>query len=115
MFLGERNIDLRFVSACSVGHLLDVKKCLEQGADVNVGGGVALRYAAVHGHLEIIKYLIEQGADIHAWDDWALQLATARGYLQVANVLRKAAGDEYKCHNCIIKSTCLELCEDFRR
>jgi hypothetical protein len=43
-----------------------------------------------------------------------LRGATAKRHLQIANVVRRAAGDKYKCHKCIIKSTCLKLCKDFR-
>ena len=64
--------------------------------------------------LSAVKKCIEQGADIHVCNDWPLRLSAIKGYLQVVNVLRKAGGDEYKCHRCIIKSTCLKLCEDFR-
>ena len=56
----------------------------------------------------------ENGAYIHAYEDDTLRCAARYGHLQVVNVLRKVAGDKYKCHNCIIRSTCLKLCEDFK-
>ena len=62
----------------------------------------------------MVKYLVEQGADIHAWKDEALKWAAAEGRLDIVNFLREAAGAKYKCHECLIKSTCLELCKDFR-
>ena len=83
-------------------------------AVVHVWNDWALRDAAADGRLEIVKYLIKRGANIHAYKDEALRWAAEKGRLQVVNVLRKAAGDKYKCHKCIIKSTCLKLCEDFR-
>jgi ankyrin repeat protein len=58
------------------------------------------------------RYL-EQGANIHVYDDFALRWAAISGHLKVVNVLRKAAGDTYKCRRCIIRSTCLKLCGDF--
>jgi hypothetical protein len=94
---------------------LEVIKCLGNRADIHTQGDYALRYASHFGHLEVVKYLIEHGANIHMFSDEALRWATGNGHLQVANVLRKAAGDKYKCHKCIIRSTCLELCDDFRQ
>jgi ankyrin repeat protein len=103
--------------AAENGHLEIVKYLVEQGADIRVNNDWALRYAAYNGHLAIVKYLIEQGANIHARDDLALRWAAAAegGHLQVVNYLRKAAGDKYKCHKCLIRSTCLGLCKDFRQ
>ena len=108
------DITAKFVEACENGDLSVAKKCVEQGADIHAWDDWALRWVARGGRLDVVKYLIEQGADIHAWDDAALRWSAYEGHLQVANVLRKAAGDKYKCHKCIIKSTCLKLCEDFR-
>jgi ankyrin repeat protein len=139
------NINDKLIEACESGDLLVVKKCVKKGADIHAWEDAALRYAAINkhlkivkylvkqgadvraddddallsaaddGHLEMVKYLIEQGADIHTTSDWALRYAARNGHLQVVNVLRKAAGSKYKCHQCIIKSTCLDLCNDFRQ
>ena len=93
----------------------DVAKYLvEQGANIHVCDDFTLRVAAGNGHLDVVKYLVGHGADIHARDDCALKWATYYGHLDVTNFLREAAGPKYKCHKCLIKSTCLELCEDFR-
>jgi ankyrin repeat protein len=105
----------KLVKACSDGNLAVAKWCVEQGAYIQMWEGMALRYAAENGHLVVVRYLIEQGADIHAGYDWALRFAAEDGHLKVVNHLRKVAGDEYKCHKCLIRSTCLELCEDFRQ
>ena len=101
--------------ACANGDLSAVKKHLKQGANIHARSDNALRLAAFNGHLEIVEYLIEQGANIHLWSDMALRYAVGRKHLRIVNVLRKAAGAKYKCHKCIIKSTCLELCDDFQQ
>ena len=100
--------------AALYGHLDIVKYLVERESNIHAGRDAALRLAAYHGHLEVVKYLVEQGANIHEWNDYVLRCAVDKGHLQVVNVIRKAVGDKYKCHRCIIKSTCLELCEDFR-
>jgi ankyrin repeat protein len=107
--------DMSLRWAAERGHLEVVEYLIEQGANIHARYDAALRWAAYKGHLEIVKYLIEHGASIHANRDEALRGAAFNGHLQVANVLRKAAGDKYKCHKCMIKPTCLELCEDFRQ
>jgi ankyrin repeat protein len=105
----------KLAEACKSGDLATVKKYLKQGANIHARYDNTLRLAAWHGHLEIVEYLIEQGAYVHSWGDMPLRYAVGQGHLRVANVLRKAAGDAYKCHRCIIKSTCLKLCDDFRQ
>ena len=104
-----------FVEACKSGDLLTAKECVEQGADIHIYTDFSFRWAAWKGHLAIVKYLIEQGANIHTYEDEALRWAAEEGHLQIVNVIRKAAGDEYKCHRCIIRSICLELCDDLRQ
>ena len=105
------NIHDKLIEACRDGNFTAVKKYLEQGANVRIWNDWPLRRAARNGHLAIVKYLIKQGANVSAL---ALRWAAEEGHLQVVNALRKAAGDKYKCHKCIIRSTCLEICGDFR-
>ena len=107
-------INYDFLEACADGDLDEAKALLKQGADIHAWEDETLRWSANEGHLNTVKYLVEQGADIHADDDCALIWAVENGHLDVANYLRGIAGPRYKCHGCLIKSTCLELCRDFR-
>jgi ankyrin repeat protein len=109
------DIDNKLIEACTRGDLSVVKECLKQGADIHDWNNLALRWAARGGYLEVVKYLIEKGAYIHARDDESLWCAARNRHLQIVTHLRKVAGDAYKCHKCIIRSTCLDLCEDFRQ
>ena len=102
-----------FIEACRVGDLDEAEALLKQGADIHAYEDCALIWAAEAGRLDVVKYLVEHGADIHAEDDWALRWAALFGHLDVVNYLREVAGAEYKCYECLIKSTCLELCDDF--
>ena len=108
------SINRDLMRACSDGELDEVKALLKQGADIHAYDDDGLRWAAWGGHLDVARYLVEQGADIHARGDYTLRWAAHWGRLDVVNYLREAAGTKYKCHECLIKSTCLELCEDFR-
>ena len=108
------NVNSKFVKACANGDLSKVKTLHKQGADIHIWYDQALRWAAFRGHLDVVKHLVEHGADVYAVDDAALRWAAEDGYLDVVNFLREVAGPRYKCHECLIKSTCLELCRDFR-
>lgn len=59
------------VDAASRGRLEDVRRLVEQGADVNERDKYwrrALLQAAAGGHLDTVRYLVEQGADVNAAD-----------------------------------------------
>ncbi len=47
----------KLVYAAREGNLKKVKKLVEQGADIHVKNGEALRWASVNGHTEIVEYL----------------------------------------------------------
>jgi len=36
-------------------------------------------------------------------------------YLEVVNYLREVTGDKWKCYNCIVRATCLNLCKDWNK
>ena len=61
------------VEASQRGDTELVQQLLEAGADVNVGGCLALDRAAYHGHTEVVKMLIKAGANVYARDDIALE------------------------------------------
>ena len=100
--------------AAERGHLDVVRYLVEQGADIHTKNDYAFRWAAMGGHLDVVKYLVEHGPDIHVADDAALRWAAYYRRLDMVNFLREIAGPGYKCHECLIKSTCLELCNDLR-
>ena len=108
------SINNKLVAACERGNLSAAKKYIEQGADIHAWNDYTLYCAASRGHFDVVKCLVEHGANIHVYNDEALRCAASYGHLQTMNVIRKAAGAKYKCHRCIIRSTCLELCKDFR-
>jgi ankyrin repeat protein len=104
-----------FIIACKNGNLPAVREYLERGFNIDIRDGEPLQWAVFKGHFKVVEYLIKNRADIHAENDYAFRLAVKYKCLQIANILRKAAGNKYKCHRCLIRSTCLELCEDFRQ
>ena len=73
--------------AAEKGHLEVVKYLLERGANLRACVGWALRWAARNGHLKVVEYLLEKGANLHAENDHALRLAAGKGHLEVVKYL----------------------------
>ena len=106
---------MNLFEACKKGDLERVKYLVEQGANIYAKYNCALSIAAYYGHLELVKYLVEQGANIHADDDYALKWAVIDKYHNIVMYLRKIAGKKWKCHECIVRSTCMTLCEGWNK
>ena len=73
----EQQID-KLLRACCCGDLLQVKKWLGLGMDVNekynAEGFFALYNACSYGHLHVANLLLEQGADVNAKDNYFFPL-----------------------------------------
>ena len=52
---------MNLIEACKTGNLEEVKRLIENGADVHTCDNYPLRMAAIEGHLDIVKYLIRKG------------------------------------------------------
>ena len=76
----------------SLGELIEVKKSLAQGTDVNSvdnEGYSALHAAAENGYLEVVKYLVEKGANVQYKAQYtALELAEMAGNNDVVVYLK---------------------------
>ncbi|MEC9330965.1 MAG: ankyrin repeat domain-containing protein [Verrucomicrobiota bacterium] len=84
-----------FWFAVTSGDAVDVKKAIDEGADVNakVGGGkTPLHGAASNGFKEIAELLITNGADVNAKDDYSertplFDAINWKGHTEIANLL----------------------------
>ena len=103
------NLTDDLIKACETGDIEKVKYLVDKGADIHREDR-DLRWAIENDHLEVVKYLVEHGSNIHA-----LTYAANNGHLEVAIYLREVARDKWKCHNCIVRSTCLKLCKDWNK
>jgi ankyrin repeat protein len=87
------NIDQELIWATSENNLLEVRRLLSVGADVNAegeDGWTALFVACYDRHLQLVKELLEHGADVDAKDfagATPLHNAVRMGHLAVANEL----------------------------
>ncbi len=86
--------------AAFIGNLSEVKKLLNEGADVNATNNdndwTALIGAALEGHSEITKVLLDNGANVNDKDEdgiTALMRAAYKGYSEVTKVLLKCGAN----------------------
>ncbi|MGB5860131.1 MAG: ankyrin repeat domain-containing protein, partial [Pseudomonas aeruginosa] len=75
--MGKLNEQL--IDAARVGNLEELRRLVQQGADLHTDDECALRLAASNGHFEVVKYLVEHRADIHTYRDQALRMAAGNG------------------------------------
>ncbi len=61
--------------ACTVGSVADAIEAIEDGADINYGGGAPLFTAIFNRNVEMIRLLIDRGADLSAFIPPAKQAA----------------------------------------
>ena len=81
-------MDDLLIESVRLGLLLEIKKLIEQGANVHAEDDYAIGYAAENGHLEIVKYLVSQGANIHVQNDYAFKYAAENGHLEIVKYLK---------------------------
>eukprot|EP01120_Amphizonella_sp_Union-15-10_P002138 TRINITY_DN12293_c0_g1_i1.p1 TRINITY_DN12293_c0_g1~~TRINITY_DN12293_c0_g1_i1.p1 ORF type:complete len:409 (-),score=53.57 TRINITY_DN12293_c0_g1_i1:159-1385(-) len=90
------NLSVWMCHAASKGSVLDLKKLIKMGGDVNSGDydkRTALHLAASEGFLEAVKFLLSHGANPAAKDRWGhipLDDAVNFGHQEIAQVLSKS-------------------------
>ena len=73
--------------ACKYGHIELVKFFLDQGANIEAGRHLSLRWAAENGHTSIVELLLDRGADVHIQNDYCLRWASSGGHLDTVKLL----------------------------
>ena len=95
----EKNKKENLQTAIAGGDIDEVKKLVEEGADVNMKGRegrTPMRWAVDAGHKEIVELLIRNGANVNVPDDYGAMLLYITGtkpkaetakYLEIAGIL----------------------------
>ena len=85
------NLNKALFSAVLSGHVVDVEKFINDGADIHYKGNRAIKYAASHDRHEIVKLLLDHGADqnklTHRYNT-AADIARAHGHNEMENFIR---------------------------
>ena len=90
------------VEAAIQGRFEEVKRLLDEGADVNAEddfGVTSLMQASQKGSVTLVQILLDRGADVTAKDrkgNTAMILASKRGHYKVVNLLEEAYKDKMK-------------------
>ena len=101
---------MNLITECIKGNLENVKYIVEKGSDISIYDFSPLKWAVEYGYLEIVKYLVEQGVDISVHNYFSLRWAAQRSHLEVVNYFRRVLGDKIPCHECLVRSACLNIC-----
>lgn len=93
------------VQAARTGNFEQLKKTIEQGANVNekVCGCTAIMYASFHGRLDMVQYLIDNGADVNVSNlsgFTSLAWATERNHRAIVELLLKHGAQANQADNC---------------
>ncbi|KAJ6517624.1 hypothetical protein DFH09DRAFT_1098924 [Mycena vulgaris] len=86
-------------TAASLGHLEIIRLLVENGANTNAKGGIALIAAARNGHYEAVRLLIAHGAEVNPTGlenrgVTALHVAAAGGHDEIARFLIEHGADK---------------------
>lgn len=96
----------QFIEAVKSGKTEEVKKLLENGANIHTYEDGALQYAAQNGHTETAKGILEHGADIPVKNDYPLQWAVEKGHTDTVKLLlEKGAHICKNSHNVLQMAT----------
>ena len=103
MFLPPK---IRLVCASILGRVRDVRRQIQNGADVNWSarnGLTSLLWASLLGRVEVVRVLLENGADVNRADNkrgWtALMVASYVGHINVVRVLVEKGADVNRADN----------------
>uniref|UniRef100_A0A0N4ZCT2 ANK_REP_REGION domain-containing protein n=1 Tax=Parastrongyloides trichosuri TaxID=131310 RepID=A0A0N4ZCT2_PARTI len=93
------NLNIKFAAACKASDFVEIKKYLEEGANINyVGpdGLTPLHNAIIDDNCEVVKILVENGSDVNIQDPmyWTpLHSAIEMGDLNIIQILLDNGAD----------------------
>ena len=97
-------VDLALLAAVSAGHTQAVEQLIAAGANVDGGGGAALRLASANGHPEVVRVLLNASADPDEFE--VLLVACGRGRLSVVQALLEHGVDLRAARDAALREAC---------
>jgi hypothetical protein len=109
-----RSLEEQLWNACCItGSLYKVKNIIKYGVDTQAYGK-ALQLAAYYNHLDIVKYLISNlKVGIEKIDEYTFYWIMRNKNYEIIQYLRTIAGDKWKCHDCLVRAACMNICENY--
>ena len=80
----------QIIPLCKNGNTEMVRLLVDNGADININGGVCLQRAVDSKNADLVKLLVELGADVHVNIDYAIRWAAYNNNLKMVKVLLDA-------------------------
>ncbi|WP_152395701.1 ankyrin repeat domain-containing protein [Paenibacillus guangzhouensis] len=94
--MSDNNLVQQFLEAAAQGDVATLKKCLEQGIDINVRNKqkrTAVLIAAMNDHLKAVSFLVEAGANVDLQDETCFNpflFGCINGKLELVKLMIKA-------------------------
>lgn len=88
-----RIVSAALIAAAFGGYETTAQVLLENGADVNVEGGMALYTAADGGHEKIVQLLLKRGVHVNSGGGNALEVAAYKGHEKIMQLLLEGGAD----------------------
>ena len=108
------SFETKLIEACSTGDLKLVKYLIENtDVNIHIKQDLPFRIAIETGQLEVVKWLVKNGANVYARNDYAFRSAIDNKCLDIVIYLRSIS-TKWKCKNCLVRMTCLEICENYK-
>lgn len=82
-----------FTDAACTGNFEAVKNYINNGIDVNLNEGYALRGASCYGHINVVRLLLRNKADLSVKDFLPLTLAAREGHFDIVKLLIKKGSE----------------------
>lgn len=82
----HKTLEETFLTAYKNADIVEMRKCINDGVDVNINNGHPLQYAVRIHRLDIVKLLVESGANVNLTDE-PLYIATKLENMEIISYL----------------------------
>lgn len=120
----EENKDIALYKFSKLGILEEVKRLVQNGADIHFSEGLAIKIASIEGHFDIVEYLISIGSTVEEKTE-SMILAVEEQWVSIVKLLINNGANIRSHNNYILRDSCrhgetslvrfiLEKCQDLK-